>query len=71
MESFHHMFEDFILLCIMDYTIVQRFSYLLMISMELVDQGSTRHPIQMDFQINFNWVVHRLKFSMRTISTTY
>jgi hypothetical protein len=36
MESFDQMFEDFISLCIISCTIMQHFSYLLMISLEVV-----------------------------------
>jgi hypothetical protein len=40
-ESFDQIFEDLISLCIISCIVVQCSSYLLMISLEVVDQGLT------------------------------
>jgi hypothetical protein len=49
MESFDHMFEDFISLCIVGCIVMQRFSYLLMISLEVVNEDRPDMTINWSF----------------------
>jgi hypothetical protein len=53
MESFEWMFEGFMSLCIIGRIVVQYFSYVLMIYLEVVDRGSTQHknPLELIMSI--------------------
>jgi hypothetical protein len=45
------MFEDFVSLCTISCIVVQRSSYLLVISLEVVDRGSNQHDNRLEFQL--------------------
>jgi hypothetical protein len=54
MESFDRKFEEFIFFCIIGCIDMQHSSYLIIISMEVVDWGLKRHDSRLAFQLSIH-----------------